>query len=311
MQQRCGRYRPKLFEREERMDLGRVGIWSGRMGSLPSAGVCEAVRQVEGLGYRSVWYPESAAKEAFSLAGVLLAAAEEITVASGIANIWARDPMAMMNGARTLSEAYPGRFLLGIGVSHAPSVEHRGGTYARPLTAMREYLDAMDTATYRGPQPPEEPPVVLAALGPRMLELAGARTLGAHPYFVPVEHTARARATLGDGPLLATEQAVVLSEDPAEARDIARGYTRYYLRLDNYRNNLLRLGWSEDDVAGDGSDALVDALVGWGDTVAIQTRVAAHLEAGADHVCVQVLNGPVDRFPVEDLTAITPALLEL
>lgn len=293
------------------MDLGRVGVWSGRMGSMPATGVRESVRAVEDLGYRTVWYPESAAKEAFSLAGILLAAAETTIVAPGIANIWARDPMAMINGARTLAEAYPGRFLLGIGVSHAPSVEHRGGRYTRPLTTMRDYLDAMETAAYRGPQPPEEPPVVLAALGPKMLELAGARTLGAHPYFVPVKHTARARATLGEGPLLAPEQAVVLSNDPAEARDIARGYTRYYLRLDNYRNNLLRLGWSKDDVAGTGSDALVDALVGWGDAEAIQARVAAHLEAGADHVCVQVLNGPADRFPIDELSHITPALREL
>lgn len=293
------------------MDLGRVGIWSGRMGSLSSARVREAVRQMEHLGYRAVWYPESAAKEAFSLAGVLLAAGEEIIVASGIANIWARDPMAMINGARTLSEAYPGRFLLGIGVSHAPSVERRGSTYARPLAAMRDYLDAMETAAFRGPEPAEEPPIVLAALGPKMLELAGARTWGAHPYFVPVEHTVEARTALGDGPLLATEQAVVLSDDADEARGIARGYTGYYLRLDNYRNNLLRLGWSEDDVAGTGSDGLVDALVAWGDPSEIQNRVAAHLDAGADHVCVQALNGPVDRFPIDELTRITPALEEL
>jgi probable F420-dependent oxidoreductase len=278
---------------------------------MPAAEVRESVAGIEALGFRAVWFPEAFAKEAMAQAALLLAAGREIVVASGIANIWARDPVAMANGARALAEAYPDRLVLGIGVSHAPSVARRGHEYAHPLAVMREYLDAMEQAQYLGPEPEQKPPVVLAALGPLMLRLAAERTRGAHPYFVPVAHTAFARAELGAEALLAPEQAVVLATDPVEARAIARGHTRHYLALDNYRNNLLRLGWSEADVAGDGSDALVDAVVAWGDAAAIQARVAAHLEAGADHVGVQVLNGPPDRFPLEQLESIAPALLEL
>jgi probable F420-dependent oxidoreductase len=218
----------------------------------------------------------------------------------------------MINGARTLVDAFPDRFLLGVGVSHAPSIAKRGQEYRLPYTTMRTYLDAMEAAPYQGPPETVNPPeIVLAALGPRMLRLAADRTKGAHPYFVPVEHTTFARAEMGPGPLLAPEQGVVLATDPAEARSIARIHTRHYLALDNYRNNLLRLGWSEDDVAGDGSDALVDAVVAWGDVATIQSRVAAHFEAGADHVCVQVLNGPADVFPTGELRQLSGALLEL
>jgi probable F420-dependent oxidoreductase len=293
------------------MELSRVGIWSMQLGRMPAAAVRQTVAEIEALGFRAVWYPETLAKETMSQAALLLAAGSEGVVASGVANIWARDPVAMMNGARTLAEAYPGRFLLGIGVGHAVTAARRGNVYRRPLAAMEAYLTAMAEAPYLGPQPAEAPPVVLAALGPRMLQLAGARARGAHSYFVPVEHTAFARSVLGPGPLLAPEQAVVLADDAAEARAIARNHTRVYLGLSSYPANLRRLGWSEADVAGDGSDALVDAVVAWGGVPAIQARVAAHLAAGADHVSVQVLNGPPDRFPMAELRRLAPALLEL
>ena len=293
------------------MELGRVGIWSMQLGRMPAAAVRQAVAEIEALGFRAVWYPEVLAKETMSQAALLLAAGSEGVVASGVANIWARDPVAMMNGARTLAEAYPGRFLLGIGVGHAVTAARRGNVYRRPLAAMEAYLTAMAEAPYLGPPPAEAPPVVLAALGPRMLQLAGARARGAHSYFVPVEHTAFARSVLGPGPLLAPEQAVVLADDAAEARSVARNHTRVYLGLSSYPANLRRLGWSEADVAGDGSDALVDAVVAWGGVPAIQARVAAHLAAGADHVSVQVLNGPPDRFPMAELRRLAPALLEL
>ncbi len=169
----------------------------------------------------------------------------------------------------------------------------------------------MEEAPYTGPRPERDPPMVLAALGPKMLDLAAQRSWGAHPYFVPVAHTAFARARLGSGPLLAPEQAVVLADDPRQARTLARVHTAHYLALDNYRNNLVRLGWGEDDLADDGSDALIDELIAWGDPAAIQARVAAHLAAGADHVCVQILNGPPDRFPLDELRRIAPALHEL
>ena len=293
------------------MELGRVGVWSSQLVTMPAAATKTAVAEVEALGFRTVWYPESLAKEAMSVAGFLLGASDRLIVATGIANMWVRDPVAMINGARTLAEAFSDRFLLGIGVSHGPSVNRRGHDYRRPLSAMVSYLAAIDDAPYQGPAPAEEPPMVLAALGPRMLRLAADRTWGAHPYFVPVEHTAFARSEMGSEALLAPEQAVVVSSDPSEARRIARIHTRRYLAIEHYRNNLLRLGWDEGDVAGDGSDALVDAIVVWGDVTAIQVRVAAHFEAGADHVCVQVLNGTGDLFPSDDLKKIAPALLEL
>ena len=293
------------------MEWGRVGIWSMQLGRMPHVAVRECVSAIEALGFRAIWFPETFAKEGMAQAALLLASTREAVVASGIANLWARDPVAMMNGARTLAEAYPGRLVVGIGVSHASSVARRGHEYGRPLALVREYLDAMEKAPYQGPLPEQPPPLLLAALGPRMLRLAAERTRGAHPYFVPVAHTVSARAELGAGPLLAPEQGVVLCPDPAEAQAIAREHTRHYLGLVNYRNNLLRLGWSEADVAGDGSDALVDAVVAWGDAAAIQARVAAHLAAGADHVSVQVLNGPPDRFPLDELRAIAPALREL
>lgn len=292
------------------MDLGRVGVWSGQVGLMPATELRAVVPQIEELGFRTIWFPESFAKEAFGLAATLLASGREVLAASGIANIWARDATAMINGARTLEEAYPGRLLLGIGVSHAPSAEKRGGTYHKPLSMMIDYLDAMDDALYMGP-PTAAPPIALAALGPRMLELAAGRTAGAHPYFVPVEHTTFARSILGPDALLAPEQAVVLSTDPDEARAIARDHTVRYLALPNYRNNLLRLGWTDEDTAGAGSDALVDAVVAWGDPPAIRDRVAAHFAAGADHVGIQVLNGPADEFPIDELRAIAPAVLDL
>jgi probable F420-dependent oxidoreductase len=209
-------------------------------------------------------------------------------VGTGIANIYARDAMAMANGARTLAEAYPGRFILGIGASHAPSVASRGSVYERPIARMSAYLDAMEAAAFTAPAPAERVPLVLAALGPRMLDLAAAHADGAHPYFVPVEHTAMARERLGPDPLLIVEQAAVLDVDLARARETARAFAARYLALENYANNLRRLGWSEEDVAGAGSDRLLDAVVVQGDAEAIVARVREHLLAGADHVCVQL-----------------------
>jgi probable F420-dependent oxidoreductase len=196
--------------------------------------------------------------------------------------------MAMANGARALSEAYPGRFVLGIGVSHAPSVAARGGAYGRPIERMSAYLDAMDAAAYSGPAPVEGVAVVLAALGPRMLELAAERTDGAHTYFVPVEHTVIARGRLGEDALLVVEQTAVLDADRDRGRAIARDFATRYLALPNYANNLRRLGWTDDDVAGGGSDRLLDAVIVRGDAEAVAARVREHLDAGADHVCVQL-----------------------
>ena len=298
-------------ERGTLLELGRVGVWTGQLGVMPAATTRAIIPKIEALGFKALWFPESVAKEAFSQAAIMLAAGTELVVATGIANIWARDATSMANGGRTLAEAFPDRFLLGLGVSHAPSVARRGHHYRSPLATMRDYLDAMQSARYVGPRPSAEPPIVLAALGPRMLQLAGERAAGAHPYFVPVAHTRVARNLMGEGPLLAPEQAVVITDDPHFGRAIGRTHTRRYLALDNYRNNLRRLGWGDDDLEADGSDDLVDSVVAWGSLDAIQARVAAHLEAGADHVSIQILNGLSERFPLEELRLLAPALHEL
>jgi len=288
--------------------LGRVGVWTHDVERMPVAGARDYVRAIESLGFAALWIPESlGSKEAFAHASLLLGASQKLVIATGIANIWARDPVAMANGARTLVDAYPDRFLLGLGVSHAPTVQTRGQSYARPLEYMRRYLDAMDAAPYVGPK--VEVPRVLAALGPQMLRLSAERTLGAHSYFVPLEHTAVARKELGAGPLLAVEQAAVLNEDPVPARGIARRHMKRYLELDNYVNNLRRLGWGDVDLADGGSDKLVDAIVAWGDTAAIKGRIDDHRKRGADHVCLQVLRADLKASPTADLERIAKAVL--
>ena len=283
------------------MDLGRVGIWTFAFELQPAARVREAAAEIEGLGYGAIWIPEALGREALSHAAVLLAATRRIPVATGIANIWARDAMAMAAGQKTLAEAWPGRFLLGIGVSHAPIVGMRGHGYDRPLTFMRQYLDAMDAAIYN-PPPPAAAPRVIGAL-------AAERTEGAHPYFVPPEHTRRARAALGPGKLLAPEQAVVLERDATVARGVARRHMQMYLQLPNYVNNLRRLGFGDDDLQRGGSDRLVDAIVAWGDVGAVVDRVRAHHEAGADHVCIQVLPREATALPVPQWQTLAAALL--
>lgn len=294
------------------MELGRVGVWTVALGLMAASQARETVAEIEDLGFGTVWYPEGVGtKEALSQGTMLLDWTSRIVVASGIANIYARDPMAMANGARAIADAYPDRFLLGIGVSHAPSVAARGGTYRAPIGTMRSYIEAMDKAVYGGPTADGSPPRVLAALGPRMLALSAELSLGAHPYFVPVEHTRRAREVLGPQPLLAPEQAVVLSRHATDARRIARAHLPDYLELENYRRNLVRLGWAESELADGGSEALADAIVACGDAELIASRVQAHLDGGADHVCIQVLGENPSDPRIEDLRALAPALLEL
>jgi probable F420-dependent oxidoreductase len=282
------------------MHLGRVGVWTFQLDLQPASAAREAAAELEELGYSTVWLPEAVGREPFVNSALLLGATERMVVATGIASVWARDAMTMAAGHLTLNEAFGGRFLLGLGVSHQPMVDYiRGHQYDKPLTKMRGYLDAMDNAIYVAPRPAEEPRRVLAALGPKMLELAAAKALGAHTYFVPVEHTVSARNVLGDGPMLCPEQAVVLDTDPDRARAAARLHMATYLTLPNYTNNLRRLGWGDDDLTDGGSDKLVDAIVAWGDEDAILARVRAHLDAGADHVCVQVLGSDAIALPME------------
>jgi probable F420-dependent oxidoreductase len=305
---------PGMREEREalRSALGHVGVWSFALEAQTAAEEREAAAEIESLGYPAIWIPESVtSREAFSHAGWLLGSTERAVVATGIANIWARDPVAMANGWRMLTDGYPGRFVLGLGVSHSPSVSRRGGRYERPWGAMRDYLDAMDRAASSALEPDGEPRRVLAALGPRMLELAAERALGAHPYFVPVEHTAFARKRLGPEPVLAVEQTAVLERDPSEARRVARRFAVHYLQTTNYANNLKRMGWSDADIGGQGSDAIIDAVVAWGDADRIATRVRAHLDAGADHVCVQVVSDDENDVCLPQLRELAPALLPL
>ena len=295
-----------------RAALGRIGVWSFALQANGAATERRAVAAWEALGYRSIWFPESlGSKEAFAHAGLLLGATSQAVVATGIASIHARDPMATANGARTLAEAYPGRFVLGLGVSHAPSVAQRGGAYGRPIERMVAYLDAMETVAFAAPPPAEPVPVVLAALGPRMLELAAARTDGAHSYFVPLEHTAMARERLGREPLLVVEQTAALDTDHSRARATARTFAARYLGLENYTDNLRRLGWSDEDIAGGGSDRLIDAVVVQGDAAAIADRVRAHLDAGADHVCVQLRAPDPADLCFEAYAELRAALVDL
>ena len=285
--------------------LGSVGVWMNVPAAMPLAQLRDAARAVEELGYGAFWYAETPlTREALVQASLMLAATERLVFATGITSIYSRDAIALHAGAAAIEEAFPGRFVVGLGVSHAPAVESRGHDYGRPVGTMRRYLDALDERGAEG-----SPPRVLAALRRRMLELARDRAAGAHPYFVPVEHTARARAALGEGPLLAPEVTVVVEPDADRVRERAHRFMKRYLALPNYRNNLLELGYGEDDLAPDApSDRVLDDMVAWGEADAVAARVRAHHEAGADHVCVQALaDGPAGA--VEQLRALAPLLL--
>jgi len=289
--------------------LGRVGLWTRQLDIQPADRLRTTIANLEELGWGSLWSWEVFGREALTNAGLLLCATRQLVVGTGIANIWARDPVAMAAAQRTLAEAYPGRFVLGIGVSHAPIVDARGHRYERPLERMRAYLDAMDAAPWQGPPLQEAPVRVLAALGPRMLELAAERSAGALTYHAAPEATAWARSILGSGPVLAVEQAVVVERDPATARRIAREFLAFYFTLPNYVRAWERAGFEPGDLADGGSDRLVDAVVAWGSPDAIADRVDAHLEAGADHVCLQVLDRDPNALPMEAWRALAPALL--
>jgi probable F420-dependent oxidoreductase len=282
-------------------DYGRVGIWTRSLDRLPMAAAQEQARTFETLGFRTLWVPEVIGREPLVHAALLLDGTEQLVVGAGVANIHARSAMVMQSAWKTLSEAFPDRFVLGLGVSQAPIVEglHRR-PYGEPHRAMVEYLDAMDAATFVGIKPSSPPRRILAALRPRLLRLAAERASGAITYFVSVEHTAWARGVLGPEPALLVEQAVVMDPDPSSARDLARRYMATYLAIPLYADRLRELGWPDDDLAGP-SDALVDAIVAWGSHADIAKRLREHLDAGADHVAVQVVapderTAPVDQW---------------
>ncbi|HMD47975.1 MAG TPA: LLM class F420-dependent oxidoreductase [Bryobacteraceae bacterium] len=292
------------------IQLGRIGIWTRQLEDQPAAKAQETARELEELGYGALWFGEALGREVLTNAGMLLAATKRIVIATGIANIYARDAVAMSSGQKTLAEAYPNRFLLGLGVSHIPLVEQlRGHRYEKPVATMRTYLDAMDKAPYNSVPPPTKPARVLAALGPKMLELSGERADGAHPYNTNPEHTAEARRILGPKPYLCPEQAVVLETDPEKARAVARAFLGFYLTLPNYANNFLRLGFDETDFANGGSNRLIDSIIAWGDLNAIRNRIREHHSAGADHVCIQVLTADPKALPLREWRELAKEIL--
>jgi probable F420-dependent oxidoreductase len=283
------------------VDVGRVGVWtSSRL--LTDRAAIEAAAQLDELGYGALWI--GSAPGDLKLVSDLLATTTRMVIATGIVNVWFEPAAPTAAAFAQVWRSHPDRVLLGIGAGHKSSVEAMTGQrYERPYQKLVSYLDELDAA---------DPPVpvdhrVLAALGPRVLQLARDRTAGAHPYLVTPEHTHRAREILGPEALLAPEQTVVLETDPDQARSIARGMLTRYLTLPNYTRNWLRLGFTEDDLAGAGSDRLVDALVAWGDAEQVAARVAEHHQAGADHVCVQAIT-EAPGFPVTTLERVAAAL---
>jgi probable F420-dependent oxidoreductase len=260
--------------------VGRIGIWSSELRFGPPAEVAAAAAELEAVGFGALWFPGAMGGDILERADALLDATSAVTIATGIINIWRNDPKEVGAWWRGQSEARQTRLLLGLGVSHAPAIAE----YRSPLEAMSRYLDALDA---------EGVPVerrCLAALGPKMIDLSHERSAGAHPYLTTPAHTVMARARLGNGPLLAVEQGVILERDPDKARDMARDALAIYLKFPNYVNNWRRLGFSEEDVSKP-TDRLVDALFAWGSVESIRERTAAHFAAGADHVCLQVVRG--------------------
>jgi probable F420-dependent oxidoreductase len=288
------------------VELGKVGVWwSGSWGAGESSP--DVASELEALGYGTLWSSGRFDPGISSRFGKLLETTSSVTVASGIISIWPNEPDQLAADAGALEARFPGRFLLGLGASHGEVVP----SYARPFTKMVGFLDGLDSFAGPAQETAAVAPGrrVLAALGPRMLRLARERSLGAHPYFVPAEHTARAREILGPEALLAPEVTVVLDSDPISARELARSFTTGYLALPNYANNLRSLGFGEDDLRGGGSDRLVDAVVCWGDLDQVARKARRHHEAGADHVCIQVVGGPLTTFPIDSYRALAPALL--
>jgi probable F420-dependent oxidoreductase len=286
--------------------LGPTGLWYFTDG-LPAPAAADLARRVESLGYSALWLPETVGRDPFSHIAYLGSQTTTLVFATGIASIFNRHPGMMLQAANTVAEQTGGRFVLGLGVSHAPMVAGvRKLDYSKPLAKMREYLAAMDASPYRGAKPAEPVTRLLAALGPKMLELSRDAADGAHPYWTTPEHTAEARAILGDGKLLCVEQKVVVSTDAGAAREAGRNALGVYADLPNYRNNWLRLGFTEEDVTSR-SDRLIDALVAWGSVDDVQARLRAHRDAGADHVCIQPLStaGPRE-FDWAALEALAP-----
>jgi probable F420-dependent oxidoreductase len=292
-------------EHSQGTPLGGVGIWCSNLRYGDAALAADAAAEMEALGYSALWFPDVGG-DVFAAAANLLEATTRVTVATGILNLWMHSAQETAEQHAELTSKHGPRFLVGIGASHAPLIEHtfEAGAYKRPLSKMVQYLDDLDAA-----DPPLAPSDrVLAALGPKMLELAASRSAGVHPYLVTPDHTRLAREALGPKATVAPEQGVILETDPDKARAIARASLVHYIGLPNYVNNWKRLGFDDSDVADGGSDRLIDALVAWGDESAIAARVQEHRDAGASHVCIQIMNES-GSLPLTESRTLAAALL--
>ncbi len=293
------------------MDLGKLGVWTW-LDHLSATEAAEFAGRAENWGYSALWIPEAVGRDPFALIGYLAAKTERIILATGIANIYARDPMATKAIWKTISELAPDRFILGLGVSHQHLVQRqRGHDYGKPLTTMRNYLEAMEKALYMGREPEHDAPIVIGALRDKMLELSATAAQGAHPYLVTAEHTKRARKLIGPDALLCPEQMVLAETDEVNARKIARANLKVYIGLPNYQNNLKQFDFSDADFADGGSDRLVDALVCWGEPEKIADHIRSHLDAGADHVCIQAYRADGRPGADETLLESLPGLLDV
>jgi probable F420-dependent oxidoreductase len=288
-----------------------VGLWTLSLDAESPAHSAEIANEIESIGYSGLWIPEAHGRESFTNAGLLLAGTKSLVVATGIANIWARDAVASASAAKTLTAAYENRFVLGLGVSHEPLVTRlRGHHYETPYRVMREYLLAMDQVSMIAEEGSTRAARVIAALGPRMLELAATLTDGAHPYLVTPQHTAQARSILGDK-FLGVEQSVVLGQSREEYLRRAHEHLEFYTGLENYRNSWRRLGFGDEDFVRGGSERLCDALVVHGDEETVLGRVREHLSAGADHVCLQVLGADFGQIPLEEWQRLGPVVTNI
>jgi probable F420-dependent oxidoreductase len=288
------------------MDIGKIGVWA-MLEPMTAHETLEFARTIEKRGYRALWIPEGPGRDPFSHAAYLLSHTERLSVATGIANIWARDAIAMASAARTVSEISDGRFVLGIGVSHKPIVAARAHSYDKPYSYMKQYLPRLKEGLKSSARA-SQIPILIAALHPKMLDLAASEADGTHPYFVPPEHTAKVRAQIGSRPWICVEHTVILEADAAKARTAARQYMSFYVtNLPNYRNNLKALGYGDPDFQNGCSDRLVDAIVAWGTEGKIRERIEAHLAAGATHVCIQALRSDNPSLPdIRAIEALAP-----
>jgi len=286
------------------MDLGSIGIWSSALRNDGDVSqVAEAAAELEDLGYGALWFPGGPPEGFAERIELLLGATNRVGVASGIASIWTHSASTLASQCALFEKSHPGRFLLGLGVSHAHAVAAAGLQYQRPLSKMVSFLDELDEGSTKVAKDRR----ILAALGPRMLQLARERSLGAHPYLVNPEHTRRVREAVGHDAIVAPEQMVVLDTNPDSARAVARQGIARYLAAPNYTNNLARLGFSPADIENGGSDRLVDEIVAWGDVGKIMQRIGEHHDAGADHVCVQVLAADPSALPRAQWRALAKA----